>query len=227
MVGIVDVLVFCKGRERLEGRDVAYVVLEGVLAMHILSELAIFHVCIYMEQSIHVDTFDFDIPTFMVRQRLRRGKTSRERVLENESTPEAHTSIWSRTVVDLVIERDVNGAQDMLGYLKENVPVQRLVVAAILMIAGQVLNAVTSSYGYYGVYYGFKLGRTVPWCTKFPFNVGFRHPQYLGRSLPWAIAIVLLSSFPSDLLQNACLVLSYCVLHEETGGESDDTKKKK
>ena len=105
MVGIVDVLVFCKGRERLEGRDVAYVVLEGVLAMHILSELAIFHVCIYMEQSIHVDTFDFDIPTFMVRQRLGRGKTSRERVLENESTPEAHTSIWSRTVVDLVIER--------------------------------------------------------------------------------------------------------------------------
>ena len=105
MVGIVDFLVFCKERERLEGRDVAYVVLEGVLAMHILSELAIFHVCTYMEQSIHVDTFDFGISAFMVRQRLGRGKTSRERVLENESTPEAHTSIRSRTVVDLVIER--------------------------------------------------------------------------------------------------------------------------
>ena len=31
-----------------------------------------------------------------------------------------------------------------------------------------------------GVYYGFKLGRSVPWCTSFPFNVHLRHPQYVG-----------------------------------------------
>ena len=133
---------------------------------------------------------------------------------------------------------DVNGAQDMLGYLKENVSVQRLVVAAILMIAGQVLNAaIYYRIGDDGVYYGFKLGRTVPWCTKFPFNVGFRHPQYFGVVLNiWAIAIVLLSPFSlrEGLLQ---ISLAWCFMYflvscmEETGGESDDSddalKKKK
>ena len=30
-----------------------------------------------------------------------------------------------------------------------------------------------------GVYYGTKLGKTVPWCTGFPFNI-VSHPQYVG-----------------------------------------------
>ena len=28
-----------------------------------------------------------------------------------------------------------------------------------------------------------KLGRPVPWCDGFPFNLGFRHPQYVGGLL--------------------------------------------
>ena len=32
-----------------------------------------------------------------------------------------------------------------------------------------------------GVYYGFKLGREVPWCTAFPFTT-FRHPQYVSAT---------------------------------------------
>lgn len=33
--------------------------------------------------------------------------------------------------------------------------------------------------GHAGVYYGFKLGHTVPWVSGFPFNV-VAHPQYVG-----------------------------------------------
>ena len=33
--------------------------------------------------------------------------------------------------------------------------------------------------GHPGVYYGFKLGHTIPWASGFPFNV-VSHPQYVG-----------------------------------------------
>jgi protein-S-isoprenylcysteine O-methyltransferase Ste14 len=33
--------------------------------------------------------------------------------------------------------------------------------------------------GHAGVYYGFKLGHTIPWVDGFPFNV-VSHPQYVG-----------------------------------------------
>ena len=46
---------------------------------------------------------------------------------------------------------------------------------------GQGLNvAMYNAIGNAGVYYGWKLGRPVPWCTAFPFNAGLRHPQYVG-----------------------------------------------
>ena len=54
-------------------------------------------------------------------------------------------------------------------------------VFALYVCAGQGLNmAMYASIGNAGVYYGWKLGRPVPWCTAFPFNVGLRHPQYVG-----------------------------------------------
>ena len=34
--------------------------------------------------------------------------------------------------------------------------------------------------GHAGVYYGFKLGHTIPWVDGFPFNLGVPHPQYVG-----------------------------------------------
>ena len=50
--------------------------------------------------------------------------------------------------------------------------------AGALILAGQTLNvAIYRAIGNDGVYYGFKLGRTVPWCSGFPFNIGLRHPQ--------------------------------------------------
>jgi hypothetical protein len=46
---------------------------------------------------------------------------------------------------------------------------------------GQTLNlAMYQAIGDAGVYYGFKLGRQVPWASGFPFNIGLRHPQYVG-----------------------------------------------
>ena len=40
-------------------------------------------------------------------------------------------------------------------------------------------NAVYSTIGADGVYYGFKLNKHVPWVTGYPFDT-FRHPQYTG-----------------------------------------------
>ena len=43
---------------------------------------------------------------------------------------------------------------------------------------GQLLNmAIYKAIGKNGVYYGYKLGRPVPWCTTFPFNAFTAHPQ--------------------------------------------------
>jgi len=69
------------------------------------------------------------------------------------------------------------------------------VLSALYVAAGQTLNvAMYTSIGDAGVYYGFKLGATVPWCTGFPFNVQLRHPQYVGVVLTfWAMAFVLLT----------------------------------
>ena len=54
-------------------------------------------------------------------------------------------------------------------------------LCAASVAAGQTLNfAMYATIGNAGVYYGFKLGRPVPWATAFPFNVGLRHPQYVG-----------------------------------------------
>mmetsp|Transcript_4203 Transcript_4203/g.9021 ORF Transcript_4203/g.9021 Transcript_4203/m.9021 type:complete len:232 (+) Transcript_4203:22-717(+) len=62
--------------------------------------------------------------------------------------------------------------------------VQQWVLAGLLIAAGQALNlSIYRAIGKDGVYYGFKLGHPVPWCTDFPFNAGFRHPQYVGGML--------------------------------------------
>lgn len=65
---------------------------------------------------------------------------------------------------------------------------------ASFVVLGQVLNfAMYAAIGNAGVYYGFKLGKTVPWCSGFPFNVGLRHPQYVGVVLTlWGVLMVAL-----------------------------------
>eukprot|EP01065_Artemidia_motanka_P028031 TRINITY_DN33246_c0_g1_i1.p1 TRINITY_DN33246_c0_g1~~TRINITY_DN33246_c0_g1_i1.p1 ORF type:complete len:481 (+),score=135.60 TRINITY_DN33246_c0_g1_i1:51-1445(+) len=62
-----------------------------------------------------------------------------------------------------------------------DVSVLRWVTGAQLVLVGQLLNiAIYRAIGKAGVYYGYKLGASVPWCTGFPFNVFTMHPQYAG-----------------------------------------------
>ena len=50
-------------------------------------------------------------------------------------------------------------------------------LALVLLAAGQALNVgIFRAIGHAGVYYGFKLGHTIPWVSGFPFNV-VSHPQ--------------------------------------------------
>ena len=75
----------------------------------------------------------------------------------------------------------------------------RWLLAIVLIGLGQALNAgIYAAIGKDGVYYGFKLGAPVPWSDGFPFNLGFRHPQYVGGYLSQLGVIALLAS-PSAL----------------------------
>ena len=81
------------------------------------------------------------------------------------------------------------------GRLLDAMDSTRWVSLGVLLACGQMLNgAIYRAIGKDGVYYGFKLGRPVPWCHDFPFNVGFRHPQYVGGLLSQLGVLVLLTT---------------------------------
>jgi phosphatidyl-N-methylethanolamine N-methyltransferase len=53
-------------------------------------------------------------------------------------------------------------------------------IGGALIVAGQILNiGVFYRLGHVGVFYGDKLGYSIPWCRAFPFS-WFKHPQYVG-----------------------------------------------
>ena len=82
-----------------------------------------------------------------------------------------------------------------IGPLVEAMMVTNWMLSLALLACGQLLNAsIYRAIGQDGVYYGFKLGRPVPWCYDFPFNVGFRHPQYVGGLLSQLGVLVLLTT---------------------------------
>merc|ERR1711879_139067 len=92
----------------------------------------------------------------------------------------------------------------------------RLRLGLGLLIPGQILNiGIYNAIGADGVYYGCKLGRPVPWATGFPFNLGIRHPQYVGSVLSWAGLLTLLAATPSTAAPLGVVLLSwtglYCV----------------
>lgn len=62
----------------------------------------------------------------------------------------------------------------------------------------QILNiGIYRAIGKAGVYYGFKLGKKIPWHTGFPFNLGIQHPQYVGSVLTmWGLGGLLWSQAP-------------------------------
>ena len=79
-------------------------------------------------------------------------------------------------------------------------PTWSYAVFALYLAVGQGLNAAMyAAIGNDGVYYGFRLGRQVPWCKGFPFNVGLRHPQYVGGVLTILGALFVLMS--ADLVR--------------------------
>ena len=68
----------------------------------------------------------------------------------------------------------------------------RWAIAVAWISLGQALNVgIYNAIGKDGVYYGFKLGRNVPWYEGFPFTV-IHHPQYMGAILTeWGIFLLL------------------------------------
>ena len=100
-------------------------------------------------------------------------------------------------------------------------------IAAALFFAGQVLNvAIYRAIGNDGVYYGFKLGRKVPWSFAFPFNAGYRHPQYAGAVLS-QLGVLLIVTNPETLASGLCVLLAWWVLmylitsYVEAKGDND------
>jgi Phospholipid methyltransferase len=70
---------------------------------------------------------------------------------------------------------------DGSGVVAGDAPV--LTVAAVLILAGQILNAsVFRRLGAAGVFYGNLFGYPLPWHRGFPFSV-VAHPQYVGAVL--------------------------------------------
>lgn len=70
----------------------------------------------------------------------------------------------------------------------------QVVVGVALLAVGQWLNmAAMKAIGKRGIYYGCKLGYTIPWCTSFPFGT-VPHPQYVGSCLSVLGAAVLVWS---------------------------------
>ena len=89
---------------------------------------------------------------------------------------------------------------------------QALTLSYVLL--EQALNmGIYRAIGVDGVYYGTKLGRKIPWCTSFPFNV-VAHPQYVGSVMTIVGLILLLwTQGPAGLTKVA---LYWCSLYVVT-----------
>lgn len=60
------------------------------------------------------------------------------------------------------------------------------VLGLAFLVFGQALNfAVYDKIGRTGVYYGVRFGKEIEWVSGFPFNLGFRDPQYVGSVLSY------------------------------------------
>jgi len=102
---------------------------------------------------------------------------------------------------------------------------------AVFVAMGQALNFATyAAIGKVGVYYGFKFGRTVPWCYGFPFNTGLRHPQYLGVVLTlWGALLVLICDnlaavgIPQLVFAWGAMYVVMCIM-EQSGDNTPEEK---
>lgn len=92
--------------------------------------------------------------------------------------------------------------------------------ALVLFGYGQSLNAgIFKAIGHVGVYYGFKLGHTVPWVNGWPFDT-VSHPQYVGSVLSvWAGVALLWGQVAPPLL--VVLGLYWTALYVATAVHED------
>ena len=111
-------------------------------------------------------------------------------------------------------------AKSMLLYAFKEGPMgmdTKWVIAFVLLAVGQLLNlAIYKAIGKDGVYYGFKLGRPVPWSTAFPFNAKYRHPQYVGAMLSQLGVLLVLTSEETLKKGLAGFLLWWIVLYTVT-----------
>ena len=73
------------------------------------------------------------------------------------------------------------------------------------------------------MYYGFKLGETVPWCTGFPFSPGSAPAVVASRSRQIGIAVAFApdASFVGDGMLHALVWASFIVSRMESSGDND------
>ena len=87
--------------------------------------------------------------------------------------------------------------------------------AASVWLLIQVLNvAVYRCLGQNGTYYGIKFGKKMAWQRGFPFNLGIRHPQYVGAVMSiWGCVVLVWQQRPGGLLT---LALYWTLLYAAT-----------
>lgn len=87
----------------------------------------------------------------------------------------------------------------MSGFDVAAVPTHLWMAAAALMAMGQTLNMfVWKRLGVEGVCYGIRYGRSVPWCTQFPYDV-MNSPQYIGAILTvWGLFLPTSTQAPTQ-----------------------------
>ena len=80
---------------------------------------------------------------------------------------------------------------DSSNFEFKNMSIFQFIIAIPMIIFGQSLNiGIHKAIGKNGVYYGCRLGKTIPWVNGFPFTI-VRHPQYVGVVLCIWAAIIL------------------------------------
>ncbi|KAI3433647.1 hypothetical protein D9Q98_003456 [Chlorella vulgaris] len=99
------------------------------------------------------------------------------------------------------------------------IPLTAWAAGVPLFAFGQWLNvSIFKAIGHAGVYYGFKLGHTIPWYSGFPFNF-VSHPQYVGSVLSVVGAAVLVwGQAPEGL---GLLVTYWTLLYAATAFQED------
>lgn len=107
-------------------------------------------------------------------------------------------------------------------YLSENnmYSFSLLLVIPAIAWAAWLQSLVYKQIGNDGVYYGFKMGKEVPWCTEFPFNSSYlRHPQYISAFTVSACCLIALGPQWEYLLFGAFQFWAYTVtaVMEESG----------